>query len=875
MTPVVSFLGQFQPNDGHHHGGCTTTTTTTSAIFSAFGQQGALTRGMSHPRWAGPRFRLASVASVPTYESLPVDLFQHKLNEAWTDDLEACRESSEDADLKEDGNDGWIRYQPESLHDCLLGVDWQSLCRDCDERWPSAAEGSDGGLPPPLLDFPGGGRTLDRGEEGPSPLRALVTLLVDPTVCPHACVTSLIRILLSVIIFGGAQEGTSKMTVGVVPRTSHGSLHSQRLLLQCLDRVVSHAVSGGGDKIFLLSNTIVHLLRQLRRTHSPCQNASDSSYETPFVLVYLRRILSLVKRFTKAPHNMCDPTDGIQYSPRFRANRVAWTRVLVELLSQMDDSVDGKVSASSVEQQQRSRNNKDNSVLRQRKANPAYLPSRQYTLSASVAHDLLHGELSDDDLEGLRPLRRHSRSSRRLDSEPFGSAENERHDADGTRQRQWRHVRGKCLQTLLSLGASDQSSAADLLLLQSVELHPWSPCLRLAIVHVLTTPKSPSHKKVRLLERWLNRLWNRILELYGGDGFNDERFVGLLHFYGELLAECDWFRSSRLLVPALYPLLRLVLSSNSGSNDASSSVGAPQTDRHLVPFRCCLVYVGSRRGMSAIEQAVLSLSTCTGSSQVESSMVLWQHLTLAMDNWNDWYHSAWHTSRVEIQLALQTCGILSVCEDDDDVAISQSPPRIYRGMREVAMQLECCNDLIRCCFSESLSPEPTHAPAPKGDHRPPGYLSNDIIQHMFAYLGYKRLVRARSVCREWKDLADRPELWYRIYRLRYGFHPDDPAGRKPVQDGDWKHAFVEAWTAERSIRLRRNWSSGWKARLCRYVGCLQVCTSQKQAQRHEASHRRPASRIRKLAGTNPDPTIQINKRQKTKGARLKTAERID
>jgi F-box-like len=44
-----------------------------------------------------------------------------------------------------------------------------------------------------------------------------------------------------------------------------------------------------------------------------------------------------------------------------------------------------------------------------------------------------------------------------------------------------------------------------------------------------------------------------------------------------------------------------------------------------------------------------------------------------------------------------------------------------------------------------------------------------VLEYLYAFLEYERLLRMRLVCTEWKTIAEHPRLWYQLYRARFGF----------------------------------------------------------------------------------------------------------
>ena len=116
-------------------------------------------------------------------------------------------------------------------------------------------------------------------------------------------------------------------------------------------------------------------------------------------------------------------------------------------------------------------------------------------------------------------------------------------------------------------------------------------------------------------------------------------------------------------------------------------------------------------------------------------------------------------------------------------------------------------------------------------------INDDMLRHIFSFLGYKRIVRIRLVCHSWKQIADHEDfIWKPLYKYRFGYSLDDPALLSDTSSTlAWKQLFIDRWIAERAIRFRRN-KNGWKARLCRRIGCLTILSTPGRLRRHNLSH---------------------------------------
>jgi hypothetical protein len=128
------------------------------------------------------------------------------------------------------------------------------------------------------------------------------------------------------------------------------------------------------------------------------------------------------------------------------------------------------------------------------------------------------------------------------------------------------------------------------------------------------------------------------------------------------------------------------------------------------------------------------------------------------------------------------------------------------------------------------------------------YLNSDILSLVFSFFGYKRLVKIRTVCQIWKQIVDDSStLWHGAYRSRFGFFSGDPHANQELSKENWRSLFDAKWLAEQNIRFKRHGATGFKYRICRYIGCLHVVTSLDREKRHHEAHtRKEAQKAQKI-----------------------------
>lgn len=113
----------------------------------------------------------------------------------------------------------------------------------------------------------------------------------------------------------------------------------------------------------------------------------------------------------------------------------------------------------------------------------------------------------------------------------------------------------------------------------------------------------------------------------------------------------------------------------------------------------------------------------------------------------------------------------------------------------------------------------------------------DLLVQVFQFLSFADVVKCRQTCRDLMAFIDESNnLWCSLYqshfRLRHGEVNNNLSSEK------WKSLCMKKWVAKRSLVHRRNQTTGWKHRICPYVGCYHILKSERLEAAHYATHLR-------------------------------------
>ena len=409
-------------------------------------------------------------------------------------------------------------------------------------------------------------------------------------------------------------------------------------------------------------------------------------------------------------------------------------------------------------------------------------------------------------------------------------------------------LRLKCLKAFLSFskdysktfdeGAIEQSSFHAIL--ELVRSRPGSETsyIRLAALILIDA----SSQSDMLCPKLLEMLWSRV------DKTKDP--CTYLSFYVELLIEASIFDEKDALAEAIQPLCdrakRLILISEHRKPSVSS-----QGTLHCIAF--LLVYRG------------------TMLLQVPGFKFLLAQLSVEFTSPRQWLLSSSISSYEELKLltSLRASGIFGIEDDEDeDDEIEQTSETSWFYDPHRGSTIRVCN-----FFSSLASPDlfsrwsPTNSnPKPSAgakinqslrSHAQEGTvlhdLGDDMLREVFSFLGFKRIVFNRQVCKRWKCIGDDEyNTWMPLYLGRFGVDPEDPK-LVTALSLPWKQLFMERWVAEKEIRFKRD-RNGWRWRLCRRIGCLTVQSSPSRLLKHKSTHEVTSKKRKRTRQDDATPT---------------------
>jgi F-box domain len=122
---------------------------------------------------------------------------------------------------------------------------------------------------------------------------------------------------------------------------------------------------------------------------------------------------------------------------------------------------------------------------------------------------------------------------------------------------------------------------------------------------------------------------------------------------------------------------------------------------------------------------------------------------------------------------------------------------------------------------------------------PVNHLDEDLLRNIFSFMGYKKLVKVRRVCKVFRELSDEDRLWLPLYRARFcGMLHNHLEFQKQaastINTKVWKDHFKDKMLHQRDIRCGFTFEGKKVFRhcVCPHVGCTEVIRSQKHREKH-------------------------------------------
>jgi hypothetical protein len=615
-----------------------------------------------------------------------------------------------------------------------------------------------------------------------TPLEEIMSSLQNPYHWPSACVGPIIETLIQALITQRLAQKTNSVFRSQWPP-------SQQSILQTLTTFCNRIPAARVLPATILSSQV--FVKVVGAYSHSCQG--------------LNALLSLVKYFGKE-----FPCDNLLY--------MKCVLGIVQCLDNMD------VMHKHMRQRDKNKSPKLPLSSEQRPT------KRSQSSSTCASVELLHGDFSDDDKSHLAvSIANRRKLSHRLPPPPYLKSilttpvDSNVSYAPAEQAGDWRRLRSKCINTFVA--TCQKSTRAEPSLLHSVldDMAPSlvrSPSVRLCILLLVDQQETNNSTNGKfgysqLCQYW----WSRVRP---HDCSNASLY---LLAYAELIVEGSYFDLYDTCASAVNPLLDHLRQCCTPEQD-------PNRRESARPYLHCFAYILSHRGKMLGSLSELELRS------------LLARLSVVFDQPSDWIRfDIAPDERERTMQTLQLAGILGVCDDIEAnvcepgvLGLSPDhegfPPSIC--IRNAARQIPLVPNSV---FSK-LSPVNEAPPKPSGAGASVQipmmeYVNKDIVDHIFSYFSYKRIVRMRYVCKEWRSVADSNPLWRSAYHSRYGILPVDKLAHS--ETAPWKDYFMNKWLAEREIGFCRS-KNGWKVRLCGFVECTQILKSRKQLQNHHVTH---------------------------------------
>lgn len=309
------------------------------------------------------------------------------------------------------------------------------------------------------------------------------------------------------------------------------------------------------------------------------------------------------------------------------------------------------------------------------------------------------------------------------------------------------------------------------------------------------------------------------------------------------------------------------------------------------------IFVERHRTLSAIERFELQ-PYITGISEMFSSQGYWTHEPMLTDEKDEIIHTlqalgilGFLDGDKEMDTAAEMCDSFpaSLCserfpflpESSLRDAVARMGPHVGCNRFLSRLDARISVDLLR-----NKEEEARIKPKDRADSFDEGtpildHVNDDfLIRRIFSFLNHRKLAAASSVCRVWREIANEPALWQRLYRLRFRTLVEIdvlPESASPKvkslfasneNDRDWRKLFDAKWLAERQLRSTFSRDGNWKHRTCEFVGCLAVLKSRASFEKHICKHKKDFAKKVKRTEASED-----RKRKRLAAAKENEAEK--
>jgi hypothetical protein len=328
---------------------------------------------------------------------------------------------------------------------------------------------------------------------------------------------------------------------------------------------------------------------------------------------------------------------------------------------------------------------------------------------------------------------------------------------------------------------------------------------------------NPTHP-MPLLEDWMKQQW--------ADGTTEKQFpmTFYLRVFSEFVVELEAFDHLDRLERAMSPFLEKLLMLDEIYNDATIKKNWKQAFLYILQHRA--------PWLDAIPEFELIKARL---SDVWPSAADWVNPEMSS------------VEQDRSVVVLQQAGILGVCDvngfsvQPKCSATDNAWPFLHHaGLRITGArsgQLLAAGSIFSARDPATL--RASHRRGPTSDPEAMRLLMSnsvqgDILLKVFSFLSVRRMALVSLVCRDWKKVADHPQIWRSLFKARYGMDKEDPL-RNDIVHQPWKTHFHHRMIVEQEVRSRASRSSR-TYRVCKFIGCNAIFSSSLQRKSHVNKH---------------------------------------